>query len=213
MPIVKNQVTSFRQKDGKRFVMRVYCDSTGTFSIRLPPPVIDALSLIKVKHHLFDEAVRSFHECLKRYEHMQQTKRKVIVYKISSNNTIYRGDQVIHKSDDISFCAGVAVALAAGVYEETTTEKPDGRKAYAYHLVESSLPEGIQQLGRRLVGPQEHCMPWTQEREVFFGRIGHALETIGMQLTEAARDSDLFAQFANGELNFKLLLANAQDPH
>lgn len=206
MPLVKTSTIGFAQSNGeKEFKIRIHCDGSGKFTIKLPTDTHTALGKDSVSATTLAGAETAFHAALAAYKAAQSTTRKVIYYDLRI--TAYMMDDArercILSRDDISFSTGASIGLFAGVYEETTITKADSSRSYEYKRLESSIPDFLSR-GRtgdgpsgRMGRPDANLIDWTAEAEDFFHRMGQGMRAMILQLDSAFKSPDTVKQLAH----------------
>ena len=155
----------------KRFKRVVRCDADGSFSCDLPTDIALTLEKKRVTGSSFEECVKKWERSIS--EHMESctVRTKVIAYQVS---------------DSDMFEQGIAVRVAAGVFEEVVTRGGNFCRI-AYEAKKSSLHKEMDCGGKDLVRGIYSSRPplvidWTEEREAFFKRIGDALMRVQGEL-------------------------------
>lgn len=176
MPQVRSRTVRF---DGKSYVRKTTVDKDGVFHIRLPMAARDILKCDEISAPTLKEVEKLWDEKMGKYKSARTIERKVIYYRIQCNSSEYEGE-------DISFCDGVALAVAAQVLTETKGTYSDGKKSYSYRVEKSSLPDSMTRVDRSFHGLQNEdpdCMiDWTPEREAFFKQVGEAIDQLIVKL-------------------------------
>ena len=206
MPVINTQKLHFERDE---FIRKISVDKNGNFSCNLPPAVTALIGTEKCYGKTKNELEAAYERTIKEYESAQTVKRKVILFSIQLGGTICRGDACVFKRDDVSFADGLAIDIAAEVFEECCVRATEGAPRYNYTRLESSIPESLR--GRRYdtwstCGRQlSNQLEWTQERENFFAKLGLAMESIILELDKletidkltAIADSGKFRMIGN----------------
>ncbi len=228
MPVLSKTKMPFENTWYDRIVK---VDARGSFTINLPPQVAAAVDVREVKGRTLSEAEGLAGDQIEKYRKTKRTTMKVIAYEYKC--TAYITDPpaapnvrpaVTHNADDeedefsdyrvllyeqgISFTNGLALSLEAGVFEETATVSADGKSTvYRYKKIQSTIPIAV---SHRLkpCGPDraEPMMPWTEEREAFFTKIGLALSSLVLQLHQATEDETKLRKLIDSGQAGRLLL-------
>ena len=143
MATISKEMMSF---EGKKYDRIIKCDASGEFTCNLPPQVAEATGFAFVTAKTKHEVMSAATQAIDRYKFARTTTAKVILYEVKTHCYIKRGDRVVYKSDmgnEISFCSGTGVAVAAAVCTETKRTEADGAITYDYKEIESSLPYGM----------------------------------------------------------------------
>ena len=88
MPVVKTKMTFFSGKPFKQ----VYCvdAKTGVFYMKLPPLMVTAMNIPdRIKSDKLDQLNLQWDKLKAKYESMQTTTRKVIIYRYKTTARIY----------------------------------------------------------------------------------------------------------------------------
>lgn len=200
MPTI--QRTKYPFENERNFVREVKCDAGGEFTCRLPDTAASLLGRTEVCGRSLKEVLQNFHEAIEEYKAINTTRRRVILYQVKMNAYVFEGEFCVLNRDDISFTAGVAVAVMADVYEEVKISGPKGCQ-YTYERKDSKLPRSIQKGTQRLAGgfykqPFGALVEWSEERELFFCRLGLALERIAMELDKLSSPDKVLGMIAAG---------------
>ena len=163
----------------------IKCDASGTFTCNLPPQIVTVLGIAEVQGISRSEVLKKVTEIFDRYRSSRLTEEKVILYEVKYHAYIYNGDRCVFRSEqgvnELSFCHGTGISVAAAVCTERCTTEANGNKTYEYDEIKSSLPCGmscgfnVRVHGYR-TGRKDNLLPWTQERENFFAKIGNGLD-------------------------------------
>ncbi len=188
MPQVRSRTVRF---DGRDYVRKTTVDKHGVFRIRLPMAAREILKCDEISAPTLKEVERLWDEKVREYKAARTVERKVIYYKVSSNSNLYGPDEH-DPSDDISFCEGVAIAVAAQVLTETKITYSNGEETYSYRRERCTLPGSMCDVDRSFRPDHEdeydHVIEWTPEREVFFKELGEAIEKLILKMNSLLGD-------------------------
>lgn len=222
MPQVK---TSKIYVGGVMFVRKVRCNAAGVFHISLPADVAEFVGFAEVTGSSLREAETAFDAVIVRFTEARTETRRVILYEFKATCRVVEPDEellakfgsgeeeplgypdgaycVRFARDDISFCDGTALALQCGVYVETVVTARDGSKRYRYKPeVSKYIPPGLCRLqsGSR-TGPYNsplvNRLDWTEQRELFFAKLGLALEALICRLDQLTSDPGKLIELAD----------------
>ena len=194
------------------FLRVIKVNSEGTFSIELPEPVKRTVGFGVVEAESKDAALRMFGEALKKHRESRSTKRKVILFHIERTAYVWRNDKCVLNATGsgggrtVAFAKGVALAVAANVFEETRIEMEGDKVRFNYDILPSTLPKSMQE-GREIMPVAQlearNKIDWTEERETFFARLGLAIENIILELEKLDSPETVSALIEAG--GFKML--------
>lgn len=185
MPTISKEHISF---EGAQFCREIKVDSSGCFTIKLPPSLAAAGLGTEVSASTKDGVLKCFREALAEHAARQTTVRRVICYAFKDSSYIWDQERtrVIRETKGISFTSGTALSLCAEVFDESKTVKPSGIH-YEYEPVESTIPQGF---SFRNNSPSfqgkiaEHVIEHSPEAEAFFARLAFSMESVILQLAE-----------------------------
>lgn len=185
MPVVKTWTTYFGGHETK---VRVYCNTKGMFTIKLPPAAKETLGVEKIVEETMDKAIREFESVRQQVADSLKTERKVIRYQFllqEKHGRYHQGDQ----RDDIGFGIGKGIQFAVTNLVEVTSRKSTGEeshKTYRYEWsdereVESPYPEAYRYGCFDDLSDTDHSVQtieWTEERERWFLSLCAAMDSL-----------------------------------
>lgn len=186
MPKVKQETINF---EGKPFVAIYSVDGRGLFTVHLPEVVREVLNCTCVTDNTLADCQREFRKALERYWEAQTSTERVILYQVKATAHIWNDERVVYSEKDISFTEGMAISVAAQVFDERAIKSADGSIQYRYDKVEDcKLNKRAVTYGARFdKWPRErpeNRLPYTPEREEFFCKISRGLEAVILQLDQ-----------------------------
>jgi hypothetical protein len=186
---VNSKSEQFVFGEGK-FRKVISCDSKGVFKITLPRTWHSVLGFKEVTGGTLKEAEKAFDAAHETMKSIQNTTRKVIIHKVDNS---------------VSFAKGAVIAVCASVFEETKSVSGDVER-FIYEEVASAIPWSLKQDARNLVrnyGDQVLGMEWTEERELFFVKLGEAVDKV-RELLALLQDKNLAIEIADGRKPFNI---------
>lgn len=170
----------------------VTCNAEGQFKAEIPQFALGVLGYGTVSGKTIDEVIKKWLEASVHYTETKTKTNKVILYEVEANAYIYRDDRCIARYEDrgSGFSHGISLNVVAVVCNEIQLTLPNGKVRYNYEEVEDhNLPNSMADMRHFQwgVGRGEEAkskLPWTQEREDFFAKIGRAMEDVIMQLKQ-----------------------------
>lgn len=174
---------------GKRFRRQVRVLRDGLFRIKYPDFIAEVTGQSEVCEETIDSALAKFGKTLELFEKANTSKRKIIIYEIQ---------------DKISFSKGIAIGVAASIFNEIRVKMPDGKDHYKYESVgyEDNLPHGLRLNARLKPYPGDQLkaqkyMEWTPERHAFFIKIYEAMDNLKNKMAELGDDHKKMIRFAD----------------
>lgn len=194
----------------ERFIRVLKCDAKGNFSLNLSPAMAEVLGYGEVEGKTKEAVEQAFGEAKHKYLNAGTSHRRVIIYKVSINASIWTG----HQGDlgnlerkDHTWEPGTILGLVVGVYDEEKITTA-GQDRYKWRFESSSIPRGFnpgQQQDWQHFGTPNKSGPWgivewTQEAEDFFCSMALAMESMILKLNDIFSDQEKVKQIiASGQ--------------
>lgn len=187
--------------DGVRYHRKVSVNSSGVFSINLPPVVASALQVDAVTGKTLQEAEASEKVHIRQYQDSQTEKSRVIVYDVRVEARICRADGTWFQAGPSYGGTGATLSVFVGVYDMTCRKVQGRGELRSFSVVPSSIPSSVSRDVSSHDLSRFSRVPWTQEREDWFARVATSLEVLLMALHDKTKDAEaLDGAVASGAL-------------
>lgn len=214
MPTISTETVHLDRADGtKTFQKKTCVDAAGVFSVKLPPEFAPVLGKDVIKAVTRAGIDQEWRVALAQFRERSTTTSRVILYSVALRAYIFHDRVELQTGlDGLSHREpGVSAELWAGVFDESVTTTPGGKKLYSYRpvadtLIPASLRRALPDSFNWNSGQWGKQMPWTKEREQFFCRLGLGFESLIKQLHALTHDASALIAVADGG-DPKLLLS------